>query len=113
MSTELSFKEKFDRAVDDIKLTNFERAIKLLTELKEEKPEDVQVLNMLGIAYFNIQRLEAAYLSLKEASKLEPDNETVSHNLGIIMNIMLGNTGCSGCTSRGTDTCESEGGCCG
>ncbi len=108
MENSLQFQDRFKEAAEYIQNNQYKEGMELLEKMREEYPDKIAVRNLLGIVYFNMGRYEDSYIELSEAVKIDPDNEKVQYNLTIVMNTLMGEPTCSGCTTRGGDCCKNE-----
>ncbi len=102
------FNDRFSKAVKLIQNSKNKEGLDILEELREKHPGEIALRNLLGIVYFNMGRYEESYTELSEAVKIDPDNEKVQYNLTIVMNALMGEPICSGCTTRGGACCNNE-----
>lgn len=78
------FKQMYDKSVSLIKKKDYQKALEILLELKENAPDNVKVLNNLSIAYYKLGKLHEAHDILKNASEKFGENESIKKNLEIV-----------------------------
>ena len=73
---------KYERAVDLIESSSYEKALRILEKLNREDPGNADVLNMLGYAHRKLGRLEPAFGFYREALAIEPRHLGANEYLG-------------------------------
>jgi predicted Zn-dependent protease len=73
---------KYERAVDLIESSGYEKALRILEKLNREDPGNADVLNMLGYANRKLGRLEPALGFYREALAIEPRHLGANEYLG-------------------------------
>ena len=73
---------KYERAVDLIESSGYEKALRILEKLNREDPGNADVLNMLGYANRKLGRLEPAFGFYREALAIEPRHLGANEYLG-------------------------------
>jgi superkiller protein 3 len=77
----------FVRANELYEKGNYDEAAREYLRALDLSPASVEILNNLGSAYFVLKRYDEASAVLKKAQTLDPDNETISHNLDVLSSI--------------------------
>jgi|GEM_PF-199711 len=62
---------------------NYDSAEALLNKVKEQYPENLEVLNALGTFYFHIEQLKKAIQIFENIIEKAPENETAHYSLGV------------------------------
>ncbi len=82
---------KIDLANSQIHAGNTARAFQTLAEVKKQDPNNPELYNALGMAYFRRGRFEQAVENFQKAIELKPDYLDAQNNLGLVY-IEMGRT---------------------
>lgn len=77
-----NIKNQIQKIINFYKIENYEKAIELALQFLKTTPESDIVLNLLGLSYQKINRLDKSETSFKIANQINPNNISVLNNLG-------------------------------
>ncbi|GAB4338637.1 MAG: hypothetical protein Kow0099_12930 [Candidatus Abyssubacteria bacterium] len=78
---------RFVRANELYEQGKYEEAVSEYLRALDLSPASVEVLNNLGSTYSALKQYDEAKAALKKARMLDPDNETINHNLDVLASI--------------------------
>ncbi|TFG13900.1 MAG: tetratricopeptide repeat protein [Promethearchaeota archaeon] len=70
--------------LNDEYILEYEKAIEIFKKIITLEPENYKAHYNLGIAYFNLGRIENALASYNEAIKIKPDYKHCYYNIGLV-----------------------------
>lgn len=80
----VSRNERVQASVKALKSGRFDQALEILEPLRESYPGDVRVLEQVGVAYFNLGRLDEAEAAFREWIALAPEEPTALQDLSAV-----------------------------
>ncbi len=81
----INIPEAFETAFKHQQMGRFEQAETLYLDILKEDPNNIGVINMLGILYDQTTRPDLALTYMKKAAQLDPENEGLQNNLGLAL----------------------------
>ncbi len=75
------FKEMLREALYHIKTKEYDKALELLVGIEKEYPNNLKILNNLGIVYYHLDKYKEAYDTFKKAIELDNENTVLKKNL--------------------------------
>ena len=80
---ETSFASRYDRAIDLLDRSEFEKSISLMEELEKEKGSDDQVALAQGILYLRMRSYDNSWSYLTKANTLNPYDVNIQFNMAL------------------------------
>jgi tetratricopeptide (TPR) repeat protein len=80
---ETSFASRYDRAIDLLDRSEFEKSMSLLEELEKEKSSDDQVALAQGILYLRMRSYDNSWSYLTKANTLNPYDVNIQFNMAL------------------------------
>ncbi len=80
----ISLEPMYKRALDYYKNKEFKKAIDIFIELEKTYPNNINILNYLGILYYKMKDYSNAYEVFSKALKLDENNSIIKKNLSIV-----------------------------